>query len=54
MFCVKNSYSRSKYLKGDPLLKTNMFNDVPIKKMSFVSNGRKFKLYTVPNGLLFI
>jgi hypothetical protein len=21
--------------------------------MSFVSNGRKFKLYTVPNGLLF-
>jgi hypothetical protein len=32
-----------------------MFNHVPIKhkQMSFVSNGGKFKLYTVPNGLLF-
>jgi hypothetical protein len=33
-----------------------MFNDVPIKHqqiMSFVSNGGKFKLYTVPKGLLF-
>jgi hypothetical protein len=48
MFYIKNritndSYSRSKYLK------TNMFNFVPIKhkQMSFVSNGGKFKLYTV-------
>jgi hypothetical protein len=32
-----------------------MFNYVPIKhkQMSFVSNGGKFKLYTVLNGLLF-
>jgi hypothetical protein len=32
-----------------------MFNLVPsrYKEMSFVSNGGKFKLYTVPNGLLF-
>jgi hypothetical protein len=31
------------------LLKINMFNYVPIKhkQMSFVSNGGKFKLYTV-------
>jgi hypothetical protein len=39
---------------GHPLLKTDMFNYVPIKhkQMSFVSNG-KFKLYTVLNGLIF-
>jgi hypothetical protein len=32
-----------------------MFNHVAIKRkqMSFVSSGGKFKLYTVPNGLLF-
>jgi hypothetical protein len=32
-----------------------MFNHLPIKhkQMSFVSNGGKFKLYTVPNDLLF-
>jgi hypothetical protein len=32
-----------------------MFNDVPIKhkQMSFVSNGGKFKFYTVLNGLIF-
>jgi hypothetical protein len=32
-----------------------MFNYIPIKhkQMSFVSNGGKFKLYTVPNGLPF-
>jgi hypothetical protein len=32
-----------------------MFNDVPVKhkQMSFVSNGGKFKLYTVSDGLLF-
>jgi hypothetical protein len=32
-----------------------MFNYVPIKhkQMSFVSNGGKFKLYTVLNGLIF-
>jgi hypothetical protein len=32
-----------------------MFNYVPIKdkQISFVSNGGKFKLYTVLNGLLF-
>jgi hypothetical protein len=37
------------------LLKTNMLNYVPIKhkQMSFVSNGGKFNLYTVSNGLLF-
>jgi hypothetical protein len=37
------------------LLKTNMFNYVPIKhkQMSFVLNGGKFKLYTVLNGLIF-
>jgi hypothetical protein len=35
------------------LLKTNMFNYVKYKQMSFVSNCGKFKLYTVPNGLLF-
>jgi hypothetical protein len=37
------------------LLKTNMFNYVPIKhkEMSFVSNGGKFKFYTVLNGLIF-
>jgi hypothetical protein len=37
------------------LLKTNMFNYVPIKhkQMSFVSNGGKFKLYTVLNDLIF-
>jgi hypothetical protein len=31
-----------------------MFNYVPIKhkQMSFVSNGGKFKLYTVLNGLI--
>jgi hypothetical protein len=38
-----------------PLLKTNKLNHVPIKhkQMPFVSNGGKFKLYTVPNGLVF-
>jgi hypothetical protein len=32
-----------------------MFNYIPIKhkQMSFVSNGGKFKLYTVLNGLIF-
>jgi hypothetical protein len=32
-----------------------MFNYVPLKhkQMSFVSNGGKFKLYTVLNGLVF-
>jgi hypothetical protein len=32
-----------------------MFNYVPLKdkQMSFVSNGGKFKLYTVLNGLIF-
>jgi hypothetical protein len=57
MFNIKNrttndSYSRS---KRHPLLKTNIFNHVPIKhkQMSFVSNGGKFKFYTVPIGLFF-
>jgi hypothetical protein len=42
-------------IQGHPLLKTNMFNYVPIKykQMSFVPNGGKFKLYTVLNGLIF-
>jgi hypothetical protein len=38
------------------ILKTNIFNYVPIKQkqnMSFVSNGGKFKFYTVLNGLIF-
>jgi hypothetical protein len=40
---------------GHPLLKTNMFNYVPIKhkQMSFLPNGGKFKFYTVLNGLIF-
>jgi hypothetical protein len=39
---------------GSNILKTNLFN-VPIKQkqMSFVSNGGKFKFYTVLNGLIF-
>jgi hypothetical protein len=51
---TSDSYSRSKYL-GHPLVKTNMFHYVPIKhkQLSFMSNGGIFKLYTVPNGLLF-
>jgi hypothetical protein len=56
MFYIKNrktngSYSQSKYLRA-PFAENN---HVPIKdkQMSFVSNGGKFKLYTVPNGLLF-
>jgi hypothetical protein len=59
MFYIKNritndSFSPIKYLRA-PFLKTNMFNHVPIKhkQVSFVSNGGKFKLYTIPNGLLF-
>jgi hypothetical protein len=42
-------------IQGHPLLKTIMFNYVLIKhkQMSFVSNGGKFKLYTVLNGLIF-
>jgi hypothetical protein len=50
-----DSYSRSKYLTGPFLLKTNMFSYVPIKhkQMSFVSNRGKFKLYAVLNGLIF-
>ncbi|CAH1368548.1 unnamed protein product [Tenebrio molitor] len=37
------------------MLKTNMFNCIPIKHkpMSFESNGGKFKLYTVLNSLIF-
>jgi hypothetical protein len=37
------------------ILKTNIFNYVPIKQkqMSFVSNGGKFKFYSVLNGLIF-
>jgi hypothetical protein len=37
------------------MLNTNMFNHVPIrhKQTLLVSNGGKFKLYIVPNGLLF-
>jgi hypothetical protein len=55
MFYIKNritndSYSRSKYLRT-PFAENN---HVPIKhkQMSFVSNGGKFKFYTVPNDLL--
>jgi hypothetical protein len=51
---LNDSYSRSKNLRT-LLLKTNMFNYVPIKhkQMSFVPNGGKFKLYNVLNGLIF-
>jgi hypothetical protein len=49
-----DSYSGSKYLRT-PFAENKHVNHVPIKhkKMSFMSNGGKFKLYTVPNGLLF-
>jgi hypothetical protein len=45
---TSDCYSRG---KGHPLLKTN----VPIKhkQISFMSNGGKFKLDSVPNSLLF-
>jgi hypothetical protein len=48
-------YRTYKNVIDHPLPKTNMFNYVPIKykQMSFVSNGGKFKLCTVLNGLLF-
>jgi hypothetical protein len=42
-----NSYSRSKYQS------TNKHVPIKHQQMSFVSNGGKFKLYTVPKGLLF-
>jgi hypothetical protein len=36
-------------------IKNRITNYVPIKhkQMSFVSNGGKLKLYTLPNGFLF-
>jgi hypothetical protein len=56
MFYIKNritnnSNSRSKYLRA-PFPKNN-YVSIKHKQMSFVSNGGKFKLYIVPNGLLF-
>jgi hypothetical protein len=42
-----NSYSRSKYQS------TNKHVPIKHQQMSFVSNGGKFKLYTVPKGLHF-
>jgi hypothetical protein len=51
MFYIKKNNLMISIL--EPLLKINMFNYVPIKhkQMSFMSNGGKFKLYTVLNGL---
>jgi hypothetical protein len=44
----------SKYLRS-PFAENKQAHYVPIKhkQMSFVSNGGKFKLYTVLNGLIF-
>jgi hypothetical protein len=52
--CVKLMSIVNKHLE-DPLLKTNVFDYLSMKhkQMLFVSNGGKFKLYTVPNGLVF-
>jgi hypothetical protein len=46
------SYSRRKYLRA-PLAKNKHIQLCEHKQMVFVSNGGKFKHYTVPNGLLF-
>jgi hypothetical protein len=54
MFYIKitnDSYSRSKYLRAP--FAENKHVPVKHKQMSFVSNGGKFKLYTVLNNLLF-
>jgi hypothetical protein len=47
------SFLFSKQISKDTLVENNY---VPIKhkQISFVSNGGKFKLYTVLNGLLFL
>jgi hypothetical protein len=48
---LNDSYSRKIYLRH-PLLKTNMYNYVPIKHKQ-MSNGGKFKIYTVPKRFNF-
>jgi hypothetical protein len=60
MFYIKNritndSYPRSKYLRA-PFADNKHVKYVAIKhkQMSFMSNGGKFKLYSVLNGLLFL
>jgi hypothetical protein len=50
MFYIKNRFTSDSYSRTSPFAENNY---VPIKQMSFVSNGGKFKLYTVPNGLIF-
>jgi hypothetical protein len=57
MFYIKNritngSYSRSKYLRA-AFAKNKHIQLCEHKQMVFVSNGGKFKHYTVPNGILF-
>jgi hypothetical protein len=56
IFYIKNritndSYSRSQYLRL-PFAEKKTYVPIKHKQMSFVSNGGKFKLYTVLNGLL--
>jgi hypothetical protein len=54
MFDIKitnDSHSRSKYLRAP--FAENKHVPIKHKQMSFVSNGGKFKLYTVLNSLLF-
>jgi hypothetical protein len=49
-----DSYSQSKYLRA-PFVENKpvLLRPDLHKQMSFVSNGGKFKLYTVRNGLIF-
>jgi hypothetical protein len=58
MFYIKNritnaSYSPGKYLRAPFTKNNNVYVPIKDKQMSFMSTGRKFKLYIVPNGLLF-
>jgi hypothetical protein len=59
IFYIKNkitndSYFRSKYLRASFAKNKHVnYESIKHKEMSFVSNGGKFKLYTVRNGLLF-
>jgi hypothetical protein len=50
-YITNDSYSRSKYLRAP--FAENKHVPIKHKQMSLVSNGGKFKLYTVPNGLFF-
>jgi hypothetical protein len=54
IFYIKNRItndSRSQYLRL-PFAEKKTYVPIKHKQMSFVSNGGKFKLYTVLNGLL--